>query len=241
MIKILFILLISVNMIFGQSLYYDDTNDSYSGSTTGGGLVAKRELTIMMWIKPDAGTTGELLDNAIATRNIYFVYASASHYFQILLYDGATPQDLTWNDWAAGYYDNHWFHIAITFNANTQWARVYINGVEEQSDNTLTGDALRSVDGLLTIGDTGADGFGGYIDEVKFFSVELSSGQIQSEMYNNDYCYTDSCWIYLPFDDCTQGTAIQTLANHAGGRTEVFTITSTKEPAAYSEDNAPTR
>src|SRR5690606_5752641 len=77
---------------------------------------------------------------------------------------------------------NDWFHMALTWDANTDEMRAYFNGIQEGATQTSLGSWSGALEpqlaliGALT--PTPLSLFSGYIDEVKIYNYALSQAQI---------------------------------------------------------------
>jgi len=85
---------------------------------------------------------------------------------------------------------NTWYFVVATYNASTGYQYIYVNGVEEASQDTTDTTGIFEGVAPLTLGarytSAGAktDFFNGIVDEIGIWNVSLSLAEIE-EIYNN--------------------------------------------------------
>ena len=151
------------------------------------------DFSIEAWILQQATTTsGTILskrDTKSGAGNKRGYHLSMnSNYLNLTWYDNAgaekinitSPHDIT---------NNKWYHVAATFDGTT--AIIYIDGVEVNRDTPDSGPANTSAKFLIgamydsDTPNTPKNHFNGYIDEVRLWTVALSTQQLR-EMMNQE-------------------------------------------------------
>jgi|SRR3990167_8661681 len=244
MIKtILFILLFSC-LGFSQCGYFDGVNDGYDSENSGGGFNGLSDATAMFWFKQDLNGTAVFVDAGAGSgnRNIYIEvkWGAPGPYWNVYWkVSGGGLSQLQHNIPAANYYLGSWHHFAVTYHANTSSQRMFIDGEEVSTVGTKTGnDILNTIAGAVFFGWDGSTSYiEGQFDDIKFFKILLSQAQIQSEMFNNDYCYTDDCITFFDFTFPVYGNLA--VFPDKSPRNEFYTRVNA-DYASYKEDNCPT-
>lgn len=153
---------------------------------------ATEDFTLSAWFKSDSttnpGATEYLLtDGGPSGSAGYAIYANTSGNICFGIDD-----DTTWNPDVSScttedYYDNTWHHALAVRNVTSNTTKIYIDGVEKDSDTDTTTATLDSSP-TFYIGDAngtdGTDEFLGDIDEVKIYRSALTADQVKVE-YNH--------------------------------------------------------
>ena len=165
------------------SLHFDGSND-YVDCGSNSSLDIGSTFTLEFWINPSTLTSN---DGIISKRDDY----SSGNYDWYLFY-GSTGLQFNYNTGSSAAeifssYPNpsidEWTHIAIVRDGSS-WT-LYVNGVSyataTNSATFLTGDKVRL--GVLDGSALTSYLFDGYLDEVRFWSVARSIGDIRANMF----------------------------------------------------------
>ncbi|NIM47334.1 MAG: hypothetical protein GTN40_04225 [Candidatus Aenigmarchaeota archaeon] len=172
-----------VNGSYGSALSFDRIDDYVEVPDSETLKIATGELTIEAWVNPNYMPTGR------AT-----IVAKYGQPRWSLHYDG--------EDWEEefGFYINdvrivqktygtlswgQWYHVAVTFSEADDTAILYVNGVPEDTDTSVT-DSL-PLDGNIYIARpfyTPSYMVNGTIDEVRIYDKVLTQQEIQDDMNN---------------------------------------------------------
>ena len=164
---------------FGKAGKFDGIDDAlivnYSNSLNN---AINNSVTISVWVYPTSnltgarhivskGDTGGIILKGIGTRDVAFQISENS----LRTFNEALPL-------------NAWTHIAASYNKNTSEAKIYINGIINNTGSYSTYFSLYPTDELM-IGFAKYEGshFNGSIDEVMMFNRSLSAAEISS-LYN---------------------------------------------------------
>ncbi len=165
--------------------------------------LANTDYTISAWVKRDAGDNGNF--DIISKRNYYnknynHGYALGINKDNKIMMEWRDPEDLNNNsiESSTTIPDNEWHHIAATFNTATNMTSLYVDGILEDSDDTL-GPINTPSDSHFMIGASHyikrQQKFSGSIDEVRVWNVTLSEYQIRyimnQEIQKNNDLNTD--------------------------------------------------
>lgn len=129
------------------------------------------EITVALWIKPSSDVRAGL----VVKENTFYVLRTWTKKIGGAVRLGALTTYIYSSENAAP--SDVWTHAAFTYNGSGQ--RIYINGVESNSDS-VTGAIYNSTE-AVTIGNNTVEFFNGTIDEVKIWNVSLSSDEIAAE------------------------------------------------------------
>ena len=204
---------------FGGAMSFD-ASDDFILVAHGGDLDLSTNGTISMWIYPkgDIVNYQNLISNNGGTN------------FQVYLLD---------NSLNVGYYSGGgqglvdtgiavtveaWNYIAVTVDASTGNALLYVNGNIESTDTFSFGASSVQTIYLGAISSEGSKVFNGTIDEVQVWNRALTPEEINASYNSKIYCYdnetkimTDGGW--KKFEDVGFEDKILTL-NSSGGTTE---------------------
>ena len=173
---------ISTNSIsngkFGRAFTFGGFND-YLKVDDSNEFEGMNELTIAAWVNPTSGQNDQRI-----------VFKSNTY---VLRLNGATPKIyfMIYNDASSAEMNtantiplDTWTHVVATYDGFTM--KVYINGVEDQNTNTISGPVRNIASPAIAIGNNHAGGssFNGSIDEVVMLRRTLSSDEIRA-VYNN--------------------------------------------------------
>ncbi|MDD3926900.1 MAG: LamG domain-containing protein, partial [bacterium] len=194
----------------GKALAFDGVND-YVNCGSGSSLDITDKLTIEAWIKPD--TRGSF--HVIACKNTYTYFFSTVSYGKLELLIGNSSS----NGWNVGVLSNtvmnsnNWYHVAGTYDSATGEAKLYINGV---LDNTATGTAQAigsKPAGWLSVGCAygSAYYFNGVIDELNIYPRLLSA----DELAGHSSILTAGQWAL----DDGQDSSVQDISGHGAAGT----------------------
>lgn len=138
--------------------------------------------TVSAWIRPTSVTATNTLGSRnraiICKGNLYINFAiNESGVPNLYFYDGF-QQELTATSTVS---TTDWMHICWTWS--TSGCAIYVNGTSEASSTAITPANVSSTQtaGVVNLGKTlqsGADHFGGLLDELSLFDYELSSSQV---------------------------------------------------------------
>ena len=149
------------------------------------------DFTISAWYKSDsagvpAATEYLVNDGAAAGSAGYAIYANTSGNLCFGIDDDASWGPDVASCTTTDVYDNTWHHVTAVRNVTSDTTKIYIDGVEKDSDTDSTTATLDSSP-TFYIGDAnatnGTDEFLGDIDEVKIFRSALTADQVKVE-YN---------------------------------------------------------
>jgi hypothetical protein len=153
--------------------YFDGSGDFLDVPDSAALEIGSNSFCIEAWINPSAlPTTGgerNILAKWItASRSFAFLYFNSSGTMTLRLSystDGSTTQGISQS---AAITANTWQHIAITRDGTT--ARFFLNGVQQGSNQTLSGAFWDNTE-VLTVGRFGTGGgsqFNGYLSDLRF-------------------------------------------------------------------------
>jgi hypothetical protein len=164
----------------GSSKYFGESSGdtSYDGVTNTAG-------TIEFWVKSSTTGVNQFLvsreggcmgwqSKIDTTGHIFAQISSTTGGCGAAVYTSATSTSTVT--------DGAWHHVAMTINRSTQTIKVYIDGVQAGSTNTIPVGAPAS-GGTLKIGAdyAGANLFNGSLDEIKIFNRELRADEIKAD------------------------------------------------------------
>ena len=100
-----------------------------------------------------------------------------------------------------------WYYVAGTYDGSN--LKLYVNGVQEGGDISLTGNIRANTDCRLNFGRLpwGYGFFVGYLDEARIWDVALSQAEIQSQMNSKATVRDANCKSYWNFDSAS-GTVV---------------------------------
>ncbi|GAA5483163.1 LamG domain-containing protein [Haloferula sargassicola] len=112
--------------------------------------------------------------------------------WNLRLYNGSGNNatiNLVSGNGAGGYVVGEWQHLAVTYNASTQTALIYVNGAQVATQTTTAGPYVPNGPGDVPIGLAGfpngtENPFKGDLDEVAFYDTVLSTQQIADHHAN---------------------------------------------------------
>ncbi|RJR27994.1 hypothetical protein C4561_00620 [candidate division WWE3 bacterium] len=156
-------------------------------STSGIFSFGTGSFTINMWVKSSSSTAPASIEylagrGCVAGSKGYVLYFNTSGQLVFGIDDDTTcnPDDTATT--SRNFYDNQW-HMVTAVKTLTSRIDIYVDGVLQNSDTTIS--ATTSLDGAtnLIIGDLDAtdngDEFNGNIDETAFYDTALTSDQIK--------------------------------------------------------------
>ncbi len=152
-------------------LYFDGRNDYIEDATVMG---TWGKVTQMGWIKIDPATSGSKI---IMGQDNFYITLNAD------LSISATANGVTVTNGSA-LATNRWIHVGATYSNSNSLFKLYVNGLEVDSD-AISGN-LASDSSSFTIGrqpDTDSNYFMGYIDEAKIFAEALTDDEYQKNVY----------------------------------------------------------
>lgn len=142
-------------------------------------------VTISGWFYPRTFTSGHKLlvrDDTASNRIWQIQLSGASGAVQFI---AAAPTTWEYNIVSTKNLDlNKWNYVAVTVNADTDTAYIYINGQQVGTD-TAAGDIISGNNPILIGGTNLANySFDGQIDDVKIYNYALTADQVRAD-YNN--------------------------------------------------------
>jgi hypothetical protein len=175
-------LLSSYGQNAGNTIDFDNapaTFENFSLSTT----TIIDDFTIEMWIKPtDVQANQKLINNVNASFVNGFILGMDKGQIDFELFDSyGEKEQLKGGTLKAG----NWQHVAITYNDYFSQIRLYINGEFIISESTSLGFISKSNNDLvlgMASWDKVSFGYKGEMDEVRYWSTELSSTEIKNYM-----------------------------------------------------------
>ena len=165
------------NGVFGKAFTFGGSSD-YLKIIDSNEFEGMNELTIAAWINPSSG----LSDQRIVFKSNTYMLRLNSGKISFRIYNAGSSADV---NTVATIPLNTWSHIVATFDGNSM--KVYINGVQDSTTNTISGPVRNIVSsGGIAIGNNHAGGsaFNGLIDEVVILRRALSLEETKA-LYNN--------------------------------------------------------
>jgi PKD repeat protein len=119
---------------------------------------------------------------------------------------------------------NEWQHIALTYDANTSDAHIYINGIEAILEFAVppNGSIINNSEFEITIGNKsdGTRGFAGLIDEFRVWNISRTESEIQENMEKNITGNTEHLICYLKMNEGTGNLLLNTVSDNYNGNIE---------------------
>jgi len=187
----------------GSALSFDGNDDrvivphSTFGNPTG-------SFSVEGWAKIDNGTNDDAIiskhDNNSGRKGFYIQYSYSSN----KLGAGIGRSNNSWGaitastpSWSA----NQWHHFAMTYNPTTDSLKLYVDG--EPAGATLVPDPVFSTNNLCIGGSDfyPANSFKGGLDEIRFWSKELTATEIKRDMHRNVSVTATGLTAYYKFDE----------------------------------------
>ncbi len=159
-----------------------------------------QDFTYSIWFKPDYQITSDTNNNRIYTifsfGTINVSPADGAPYLIIRYPDPALRAGLKFTQYynsqdnynsislnsAKNYWENDWYHIAITWDSNSRFLKFYLNGleIESQTRNNVTAShgQHRPTGLILGANDDGNNGFTGCIDDIRIYNRALIAPEI---------------------------------------------------------------
>jgi hypothetical protein len=197
---------------FGNALILDG-DDDFVNASNASSLNIVGNLTIEAWIKTaNTDMSQGILDKTgagDATNKGYLMWLGVGRpRFRIVQSGALTSIAGTTN---ISNNPGAWYHVAATYNT-ASGMKIYVNGVLEDSNNTVSG-AIDSTTGDLLIGRLGAGAAGYYlngtIDEVAVYNYTKSASDILIDSHpegctgDNNWCYTNNSCDWLAVKNST--------------------------------------
>lgn len=189
----------------GSALAFDGTDDRVViphgdiGNPTG-------NFSVEGWARVDNGSGDDALiskhDNTSGRKGYYIQYSYSNN----KLSAGIGRSNNSWGAVTAttpSWQANQWHHFAMTYNPATDSLRLYVDG--ELAGATVVPDPVFSTNNLCIGGSDfyPANAFKGGMDEVRFWSRELSQEDIRANMHRNVPETAAGLTAYYKFDDFT--------------------------------------
>lgn len=167
--------------VVGGVAVFDGVDDAITVPTTG--LGSSTSMTVAIWSVADAGNVGAFIGSgANGYGNLFMRYLGSEPRMT-----GALYFDVGWDglDSPNGYYGTdeigvtvgEWHHMAITWDAGTQTAASYIDGVLTKSPLTMNWAFPGFHNDTLVMGENFAD-FAGSLDDLRLYDTALSAGEV---------------------------------------------------------------
>jgi hypothetical protein len=166
----------------------NDSPASYMKFDTGNDLILPSSFTFMAWIKlTAAGTTREhaIFSTLNGVTFRFYVYESGGS-FTLRASRGSTTTFLVSTPLANATSD--WNHVAVTFNANSQILRLYLNGVLK---DTLSGVDTHANPSMYLAGNGASQGFKGRLDGL-IMAYDVADAETIRNFYLFDKTITPS-------------------------------------------------
>ncbi len=205
----------------GSALAFDGTDDRVViphgdiGNPAG-------NFSVEGWAKIDNGSGDDALiskhDNTSGRKGYYIQYSYSTNKLGV----GISRSNNSWGAITAttpAWQANQWHHFAMTYNPGTDSLRLYVDG--EFAGATLVPDPVFSTNNLCIGGSDfyPANAFKGGMDEVRFWSKELSQEEIRNNMHRNVADTAAGLTAYYKFDDFTLSPVKDYSAAGAHGTT----------------------
>ncbi|OYX24782.1 MAG: hypothetical protein B7Z06_08420, partial [Flavobacteriales bacterium 32-35-8] len=149
-------------------LFFDGRNDYGEDSN----VISSGEASIMVFIKSNGNNTLNE-DRIIAGQDDFYLRINDANNTISLILEGSTITSTT------AITDGIWTHIAATTKPGS--TKLYINGVEEASDNS--GGISDTSNFMIGRSSAGNKHFHGYMDELRVFSKALSEDELHKMIY----------------------------------------------------------
>ena len=169
----------------GQSIHFDGSGD-YVSVADHDDLDFTTKFTMMMWIKPtDVSNYVFLIDKWVDRGGDLRAYSFYQSSTNIGLYVNSTGSTSGYPS-AIGLQQNKWQHITLSFDADNQIMKYYLNGTVVDEHYVNSGTIYNSPYHLLIgaynnrNGGVGGYYYEGYMDEVILYNTALSDAQVLS-------------------------------------------------------------
>ena len=140
----------------GSSISFDGTGDYLSAANTSRGLeMLTGDFTIECWIRFNVVGNGQIVTGLAAANTIYWQY-----YTSQLAFGQNNVANIAATNWSPS--SGVWYHIAVTRSGST--VRQFVDGTQLGSNAT---SSASFPNGPIQIGDGGAGGFNGYIQDLR--------------------------------------------------------------------------
>ena len=160
----------------GQSAVFNNTNSyitvSSSACVTGNGA---RSATV--WINKDtvAGFIDAIINYGANSTSQKWTWALTGNNIELRGYSN----DFSFDASSYNIYDGNWHHLAVTFSGSV--LKFYIDGIEA----TSTSKSYNTASSNLEIGREGSNYFEGKMDDLRFYSDELTASEIEYIVKND--------------------------------------------------------
>jgi len=217
-----------------NGLVFDGDDDFVTVSTTSRDeLNPEENLTIETWVYLDSATAIVHRPYFVARLNSYALTLNASGNVQMYI----RSDEPAWYSGAVGtttIVPGRWYHIAGTYDGSV--ARVYVNGVQEDSETINQIIASSFANYRLGALNNFPNSFNliGRMDEVRVWDVTRTQAQIQSTMNHTIPGSTAGLVGYWRFDESSGSTANDQSSHNNDG-----TLTNMSTPAAWQTSTAP--
>ncbi len=169
-----------VSLAPGAAINFNGTSNNVNlGTAIGASFAPLNKVTLEAWVKPSNTTgLGIIVGNyAPANQMQFMLRRGGATQYQFYIGNGSIGNYLAANS-VAGPTIGVWQHIAGVYNGTV--ASIYINGV--LSSTAAISYTFGTTTNPLVIGGTGAEYFGGDIDEVRIWNRALCQSEIQNNM-----------------------------------------------------------
>lgn len=118
-----------------------------------------------------------------ASKNYLFRYDGTST-LEMFLWDSAGPFQITYNSTGVRLETNSWNHVAVTFNATTDTAAFYVNGISAGTDTSAI-TTIQAGTAAFRIGsmENAMEFFTGFINTARVWSDVRTQQEINEGMY----------------------------------------------------------
>lgn len=174
---------------FGQSAYFNNLSvDNGQGlnitDASQNGLDITGPITVEAWVKVETASTFQGIagkDGNAGGRGYGLQWGSADNIRFLVSNDGTATTIITGSTTLSV---NTWYHLAAVYNGSNLY--VYVNGISDATPVSYSSGIFDSTGAKFAIGGRGnlglADGFDGFIDDVRVYNYARSSGQIIEDM-----------------------------------------------------------
>ena len=139
-----------------SSMAFDGTGDYLSAANISRGLeMLTGDFTIECWIRFNVVGNGQIVTGLAATNTLYWQYYSSQ-----LAFGQNNVSGIAATNWSPS--SGVWYHIAVTRSGST--VRQFVDGTQLGSNAT---SSASFANGPIQIGDGGAGGFNGYIQDLR--------------------------------------------------------------------------
>jgi len=186
--------------------------------------------TLSMWVNRDSTSEKSLINKLGSTNSGWFFTWNPTYGYWFVNYNSNGTASTRQNGPSDS--TGEWTHLAVTWDASTSTAKLYINGVEPSSNITTVGAGGSTNSNALEIGGyvnySAMAQMDGQIDDVKWFSSVISDSDIEKLSFNLDTTTTPVANWKL------DGNANDSVGSYNGTWSGTAAYSDPAEPFAYN-------